>query len=391
MSSNNKAAWMFCAATFLATPLLSIGCSHEQAEEEDVGTLTMNLVATTTEGDTFRLRAAQFAVTAGGFEAEVITTEDDPNATSLTAELPAGDYSVQLRTGWYLEKLVGATYEPVDAVLQSSSEVPVAIAEGVTTPVSYQFKAFGQQVAFGGTLEISAEVVEDLCTDDVAEENDDMASAGNVLLSSSYAATICPFDDDYYAFTAPSGFFGVRLDFTHSLGDLDLQVLDASGVVVRQSTGITDRESIDLLTFPTPTGYIRVFGYQEGGGDYSLSFGSTPGAWTCPETYFNDGACDCGCGAQESDCDAATTPSSCTTNNCPSEAPTINPSNYALCTDAPAGWTCNVGWFTDGSCDCGCGAPDLDCEGLTLPGECAFNACGGIPNVDPADPTQCLP
>jgi hypothetical protein len=391
MSLNNKAAWIFCAASFLVTPLLAVGCAQEATNQEEVGTLTMNLVATTADGDTFRLRGAQFAVSSGGFDADVLTTEDNPDATSLSSELPEGDYTVRLRAGWFMEKLVDGAYEVVDAQLQSPESVDVAIAEGVTTPVSYQFKAFGQQVAFGGTLEITTEVVEELCTDDLAEENDDLATAAAIDISSAYEATICPFDDDYYAFTAPSGFFSVRIDFSQDEGDLDLEVLDETGTVVAQSAGTTDIEGVDIDAFPTPTGFVRVLGFRAAGADYSLSFGSTPAAWTCDDNYFNDGECDCGCGAQEADCDPETTPGSCVTNNCPAEAPNVNPTNYAQCTDAPAGWTCNGTWYTDDHCDCGCGAPDADCDGLTLPEQCAFDTCGGNSNVDPADPTQCLP
>lgn len=389
MSLNNKAAWIFCAASFLVTPLFAVGCSQEATNQEEVGTLSMNLVATTATGDVFRLRGAQFAVSSGGFDAQVLTTEDDPDATSLSSELPAGDYSVELRDGWYLEKRVGASYQPVDAVLQSPVVVEVAVAEGVTTPVSYQFKAFGQQVAFGGTLEITTEVVEEVCTDDIVEENDDLASATEILTSSSYEATICPLDDDYYAFTAPSGFFSVRIDFSHAAGDLDLQVYDETGLLLGESTNITDIEDVNFESFPTATGYVRVFGYQVAGGSYSLSFGAAPALWTCHEDYFNDGECDCGCGAPESDCDAATTPESCAWNHCPDETPNVSQGNYALCTNVPSAWTCNATWFTDDYCDCGCGAPDEGCAGLNLPEECAYDACDG--NVDPTDPTQCLP
>ena len=30
---------------------------------------------------------------------------------------------------------------------------------------------------------------------------------------------------------------------------------------------------------------------------------------------------------------------------------------------APVGWTCDAALFEDGTCDCGCDAPDADCAG----------------------------
>lgn len=391
MSSINKAAWMFCAATLVATPLFSAACSKDAAQSEEVGTLTMNLVATTAEGDTFRLRGAQFGVTSGGFEADVLTTEDDPDATSLSSDLPEGEYEVELRSGWYMEKLTDGAYEPVNAELTSAASQDVAISEGITTPVSYQFKAFGQLVALGGSLEITTEVIEELCTDDVAEDNDDINGAIDVLTDEVYAATICPYDDDYYSFIAPAGFFSVSLEFIDAEGDLDLEVYDENGALVAQSLSGSDNEGIDLESFPTATGYVRVLGYLAASNDYSLSFGSAPASWTCNDAWFNDGECDCGCGSAESDCDPATLPGTCGTVNCSGDEPYLDPDDAFSCTAAPPEWTCDSAWYSDSYCDCGCGAFDPICEGLVLPAECTYDTCGGIENVDPADPSQCLP
>lgn len=44
------------------------------------------------------------------------------------------------------------------------------------------------------------------------------------------------------------------------------------------------------------------------------------------------------------------------------------------------GWTCDFTWYDDGACDCGCGAADSadDCEGVTTPAQCEYCInCGG--------------
>jgi hypothetical protein len=62
----------------------------------------------------------------------------------------------------------------------------------------------------------------------------------------------------------------------------------------------------------------------------------------------------------------------------------------------PSDWTCDPAYFTDGYCDCGCGAFDLDCADATVascefcnvPGSCSAAACPGT--IDPTDNAGCL-
>jgi hypothetical protein len=95
-----------------------------------------------------------------------------------------------------------------------------------------------------------------------------------------------------------------------------------------------------------------------------------PVDWTCASILFGDGACDCGCGALDSDC-ATASAASCevchgagdggcnATDICPGS---IAASNNAVCSDL-GGWTCAPAYFAsgDGLCDCGCGIVDPDC------------------------------
>ena len=125
-----------------------------------------------------------------------------------------------------------------------------------------------------------------------------------------------------------------------------------------------------------------------------------PPGWTCLESYYSDGDCDCGCGAiDDVDCVGVTAPADCTyCTACGGDcANSVDPTDLAACTGGggtvPAGWTCPESYYGDGDCDCGCGADDEDCTGVTDPADCTYcTACGGdcANSVDPADLGLCL-
>jgi len=159
-----------------------------------------------------------------------------------------------------------------------------------------------------------------------------------------------------------------------------------------------------------------------------------PATWSCPEAYFLDTTCDCGCGVRDPAC-ADGTLLSCTScvDGCSTQAcagnTEIDPANNAVCpaytcgnnireggeacdgTDTPAGqtcnpvnctlvvpsaWTCNPAWYSDGDCDCGCGALDPTCANATLAAcdvcqfGCSNQACAGNTQINPANNAVCL-
>lgn len=59
------------------------------------------------------------------------------------------------------------------------------------------------------------------------------------------------------------------------------------------------------------------------------------------------------------------------------------------CPAVPGAWTCQKPFYGDGSCDCGCGAKDSDCQSNSV-GACRFNYCGSGSVLDPSDPTRCI-
>ena len=89
-----------------------------------------------------------------------------------------------------------------------------------------------------------------------------------------------PGDADFYRVVAPvTGALTVTAAFRHGEGDVDMDLLDASGRVLAASRGIGDGERLSHAVTAGSTYYLRVYGYQgQTSPDYDLTFGATPGA-----------------------------------------------------------------------------------------------------------------
>ena len=178
-----------------------------------------------------------------------------------------------------------------------------------------------------------------------------------------------------------------------------------------------------------------------------------PAGWTCDDRLYADGACDCGCGAVDSDCADATAASCeycescspivedcamvvdaadnsvCGTGRCGNGMPEggeacdgtegLPPGldcmglgfesgevacnadctnvDLTMCMGGPEGWTCLPEYFgTDDGCDCGCGVVDPDCADMTM-GSCEYcdnlGSCvafnGDCTAIDPENNAAC--
>lgn len=122
------------------------------------GTLQLGLTAEL-DGVVYRLDAV-FDVS--GVESVVLDTGEDPDASVLSRELPAGRYVVALRPGFVVSRSEGGELVPVEARLVSQLEQGVAISASTTSRVTYRFAVDGGEIGFGtGTLEIGFDVVTD--------------------------------------------------------------------------------------------------------------------------------------------------------------------------------------------------------------------------------------
>lgn len=171
--------WLGMAiATTLVAGGISAGCSSEpMGDKQEVGTLRLPLSTHGPSGAQYRLRDAVFQIDsrdyyyyddyqsggAGGTNGQSISvsSEDDPNAESISVSIERGYYYVRLQPGWRMEKVVNGEAETVEAQLLSSSTQWVYVNAHSTTWVEFSFGIGGREVWFNGDLNIGVNVYED--------------------------------------------------------------------------------------------------------------------------------------------------------------------------------------------------------------------------------------
>jgi sugar lactone lactonase YvrE len=113
----------------------------------------------TTNGHNYRLRQATFTIT--GPSSVVLTSEAQPDAPALTAQLDVGSYTVLLSGPWLLERLDPAGPVQVNATLTSANPASFEITAGATTGVPFSFTTDGTIVTIGkGSVSITTTVTE---------------------------------------------------------------------------------------------------------------------------------------------------------------------------------------------------------------------------------------
>lgn len=110
-------------------------------------------------------------------------------------------------------------------------------------------------------------------SDDQFEENDLQTSATILPAGQQTFIALRALDDDWYKFTlngpAQASDY-VSIDFQHSLGDLDLEVLTPTGQYLG-SYGVGNSEQISLTDQPAGDYYIRAYGYAGATNTYNLN------------------------------------------------------------------------------------------------------------------------
>src|SRR5678816_2850546 len=121
----------------------SVGCVA--VEDDRVGTIGLELVGQSTSGTVYRLRDAVVTVQ-GPTSTTIWNTEDDPNRTSLSANVVVGDYAASVQAGWRLERLDGGVATTVAAQLTSDNPVLFAVTPLQRTNVPLQFRVNAEVV-----------------------------------------------------------------------------------------------------------------------------------------------------------------------------------------------------------------------------------------------------
>ncbi|MFM8539313.1 MAG: PPC domain-containing protein [Planctomycetaceae bacterium] len=117
-------------------------------------------------------------------------------------------------------------------------------------------------------------------TADRFERNNTRASATNlgdvVATSEVTGLTLGRRDVDFFRFTLPSpgtDTSDIVVSFDAALGDIDAQLLDASGRRLAIAAGVDDTERLSLAGRPAGTYFLRVYGYRGASNpDYAVRF-----------------------------------------------------------------------------------------------------------------------
>ncbi|MET0339627.1 MAG: hypothetical protein ABW252_01425 [Polyangiales bacterium] len=158
----------------LAVIFTGAGCAEESASVFDnatspstapataPGSIAMRLVGTDAQGRPYWLRSATFTITpaGGGLDAGAggitVSSEDDPDAETLSISLDPGSYEVTLQPGWYLEYQSASGLQRARNVrLTSQTTQPVAIAADQRAELIFRFAV---DDSGRGTLGIGVEV-----------------------------------------------------------------------------------------------------------------------------------------------------------------------------------------------------------------------------------------
>lgn len=179
-----------------------------------------------------------------------------------------GDIDIQLRSP-------GGT----ELISSMSTDDDELIQYIVPTQYSYVLlRVFGDNAGNRYSLTVSSEAAED-----VYEENDTMSFISTRSNLSNREGTWLSniqgrarqADDDYYFIGQVPALGRLMIDarFTHSEGDIDIQLVDENGRVVANSIGISNNEYIDTAVRPGLNYVIRVYGDNRGN-SYDLKWNS---------------------------------------------------------------------------------------------------------------------
>ena len=148
----------------LAACIVALSTACGGGVNHDLGAVSMELTSTSPSGVEYRLRNALISTTSTDGFADLHLTEDDMSQFEVTFDVPAGDYTVELLEGWWVE--YAAPGQPftgigVYAELVSPNPMPITVISGGDTSVPFQVQVGTDEIDFGpGSLTVGFEVTE---------------------------------------------------------------------------------------------------------------------------------------------------------------------------------------------------------------------------------------
>jgi len=139
---------------------MDAGEASNRGGEEIMGRVELAL---TTDASRFRLRAAVFEIKdATGNVLVTLNSEDQPEAQTLIADLPQGNFTVALASGWALERQGDdGGFSQVQAALLTPNPRSFEVAHEHATELVYSFTTDAGVVTLGrGSVSVGVDVVD---------------------------------------------------------------------------------------------------------------------------------------------------------------------------------------------------------------------------------------
>src|SRR5262245_46812777 len=214
--------------------------------------------------------------------ADIVDVTPDPRTT------PVGNVTINFSeavTGVSLSDFTltrnGATVSLAGVPLSGSGASYTLNLTSVTGTVgSYVLTlvAAGSGIIDAAGNALAANASDSWTIDDAAENNDTLGTAtelGRLTSPATFGPLALVDANDWYRFTTvTTGQPGdnVSISFSNAAGDLDLELYNLSGIRLRVSSTLNDREQVSLNGLPAGTYFIRVFGFHGAfNPDYTLT------------------------------------------------------------------------------------------------------------------------
>jgi len=179
MKQTSRRVWvgLLLAGSFSVGGLSACsGSGGHEGESKALGQIGLPLTTQGASGVTYRLRHATFVVQnqyydygygeagAGGTNSNpgtvVVSSETNPNASTISLSLEEGYYYVRLLPGWNMEKATPSGAQSVEATLLSGENQWVYISRQNTSYAEYSFGIGGREIWLNGKLNIAIDVQE---------------------------------------------------------------------------------------------------------------------------------------------------------------------------------------------------------------------------------------